>query len=58
MKLPEALKAKISNYANLRDWFAFKDFIMSCDDIDRVLKATVIGYGLSLMINRYPDIAG
>jgi hypothetical protein len=54
MKLPEQLKARISKYANPRDWFAFKDFIMSCNDIDRALKATIIGYGLSVMIERYP----
>jgi len=53
MKLPEQLKARINNYANPRDWFAFKDFIMSCNDIDRALKAAIIGYGLSVMIERY-----
>ena len=56
MILPERLKVKISNYANLHDWFKFKDFIMSCNDIDNALKAAIIGYGLSVLKDRYPTI--
>ena len=56
MVLPERLKVKISKYANLHDWFAFKDFIVSCNDIDNALKAAIIGYGFSVLKTRYPAI--
>ena len=52
--LPETLKARISIFANPRDWFQFKDFITSCDNIDDAVKASIIGYGLYLLQLRYP----
>ena len=56
--LNEKIKAEIRQYANLRTWFAFKDYIMSRLDMNRSSKAAIIGYGLKLLQQRYPTVFG
>ena len=55
MSLSNELRAKISQYANLRSWFAFKDYIVS-STIDADLKAAIISYGTELMMTKYHSV--
>lgn len=55
MSLSNELRAKISQYANLRSWFAFKDYIVG-STIDADLKAAIISYGTELMMTKYHSV--
>ena len=53
MSLTHELKEQISKYANLHSWFGFKDWVMGNPAFDPDLKATILSYGMQLMMNRY-----
>jgi hypothetical protein len=55
MALTDEVKMKISQYANLHQWFAFKDWVSANNNFSSDEKASIISYGLSLMMNRYHE---